>query len=124
MVKYDNYEAESQFNMAIAYLKSVDNILRLCLMHSMANDVYGWLSSLRALNRCLSVKMNEVESKKVMDKFKEINKEIKENNVSQENLIKLLSSLDSLEIILRRVAQEKGMLLPGKEDITKTITQM
>ena len=122
MAAVDHTKSESFFNMGVAYLKRIDKILYLCWMNSQSYNVAGWLSQLRALFRELSVKVSEPEQQIIMDDFKKINSKVN-SGINASNLNELLSSLDKLEIKLRGIAQKKGMLLPGKEDQSRAITQ-
>lgn len=107
---------QSAFNMAVAYLKRIDTILNHCVFYSQRDDIHNWLRKVRALYRELSiVKLLPEQQTELDNAFKEIyliyNKGI--NNMSRN---RLLLKIDKLEIMLRRIAQQKGMLLAKKDD--------
>lgn len=147
------YQEESIFNMALAYLKRIDKLLYFCNLSSLNGDISKWNKFLRAYYRELSIKFNEDEKEEVEGKKEfliDINSDDKLNNREEaklNNLTKdfanfsnisllinnpkyynkyrkhILFLLDALEIKLRGKMQEKGMGLPSKEDPRRAITR-
>lgn len=145
------YKEESIFNMALAYLKRIDKLLYICDMASMSRDIEKWNNTLNAVYRELCIRMNSEEREEIegidiniIDKNKDDkldNKEIQIiNNLKREHanfkninflcnnqayLYKyrkhILFLLSELEIKLRIKMQEKGMLLPSKDDPRRAI---
>lgn len=138
------YQEESVFNMALAYLKRIDKLLYLCQQAAINGDTDAWTNYLRGVYREASVKFNNNEKKDISgDPKKKINLTTLTDNLIEEeeanfkniyflsNDLKLknrhkriiLFLLDALEIKIRKKLQEKGMLLPSKDDPRMAITQ-
>jgi hypothetical protein len=126
---------ESVFNMALAYLKRIDKLLYMCQQASMEQNIPMWISSLRGVYRELSVKLSQDEENEifgeggklinVLDKnidyseyanFRNINYLYNNPMTLRQNKSIILYLLDKLEIKIRRKLQQKGMLLPSKDD--------
>lgn len=107
-----NNEGQSAFNFAIAYLKQIDETLRICKIAQINRNKTLWLSALHTLHTELSLKTTSEEDELIFNKFKEINKTIKDSPESPEVLEKLMK----LEMELRKTIQKKGMALPSKDD--------
>jgi hypothetical protein len=122
-MKKEHFEQESQFNMGLAYLKRIDRIFYVSWNCSQIQDVNGWISALRVLQRELCVKMSETEYNNLDKDFNEITKDMK-NGISPQVKNKVSLKLHQLEVKLRRTAQEKGMLLPSKKDISQAALDM
>lgn len=107
---------ESVFNVAVEYLKRLLRAFDMCERSSSEGNMELWLKWLRTAYRILSVKFEEEEDEYFEKKFKEIYKlyNNKETRITKKQII--LSKLDKIEIKLRKKAQEKGMLLPSKDD--------
>ncbi len=138
-----NHE-ESVFNMALAYLKRIDKLLTLCQHSAFTGNTEGWLNHLRGVYREASVRLKEDERKEITGKDQKINlKTLLDNNIQEKeatfkNINYLINDvriknqhkktilflLDSLEIKLRTKLQQKGMLLPSKQDPTKAVLNM
>lgn len=107
---------QSFFNMGVAYLKRVDAILTMCSIYGSLDDPHKWIRQIRALYRELSIfRLAPEEQKEIDDSFQELYKEYN-SGVTRNNKGKILLMMDHLEIRLRRIAQEKGLLLPKKDD--------
>ncbi len=135
---------ESVFNMALAYLKRIDKILYFCQQSAMSGNVDNWTNNLRGVYREVAVKLNKDErleitgANKVIDREKLLDTNIEEEEANFKSIYYLLNDktlkiqhkrtimflLDALEIKLRSKLQEKGMLLPSKQDPTKAILKM
>lgn len=128
---------QSVFNMAMAYLKRIDQILYFCQQAALSQDIDKWRLYLRALYRELSVKIKPEEEKDIIgDSEKRIPLEklidacIKPEEATFMNIDRLSNNaqlksqykgtilylLDALEVKMRRKLQDKGMLLPGRND--------
>jgi hypothetical protein len=147
------YNQESIFNMALAYLKRIDKLLYMCDIHSMNGDVYKWNSCLMIIFRELCIKLSKEERLdmegdyiNIIDKDKDNQLDNNEiylinslsiNNANFKNLNFLINNpvymakykkqilflLHELEMKIRIKMQEKGMLLPSKDDPRRAITQ-
>ena len=135
---------ESVFNMALAYLKRIDSILYFCQQSAMMGNVDNWTNNLRGIYREVSVKLSAEEKKEILGDETPINivtltdhvieeKEATFKNVyfllnnqgyKKQHKKKLMFLLDALEVKLRTKLQEKGMLLPSKQDPTKAVLNM
>lgn len=112
---------QSEFNMAVSYLNRLNVLFYLCDESSMELNVTNWTYSLRALFRELSTEMKPEEIKKFKDKFKKINtmKTYHDKMVSRgKNDIKpeLYTALEDVEIDIRKILKDSGMLLKMKKD--------
>lgn len=107
---------ESVFNMAMAYLQRIDKILFMAQDTAIRGDIDGWLSHLRALRREISVKIKPEESELLDQKLLEINKMLADHRFKVMNKGLILSKLDEMDIFMRRIMQDRGMLLPSKND--------
>lgn len=130
--------------MALAYLKRIDKLLYLCQQSAMAGDIESWTNNLRGVYREVSVKMNDDEREKILGQkviidFKKLTDDnIKDEEANFKNIYHLINNratriknrrtimflLDALEVKLRSKLQEKGMLLPSKQDPTKAVLNM
>ena len=133
------YNEESIFNMALAYLKRIDKMLYLADINSMQGNVMGWLNALSVVYRELSIRLTDDERKEIDGEQKDLEFIIKNLdkcinfkciNVLCNNQIYLIKYkkyvmylLDKLEIKLRILMQVKGMLLPSKDDPRRAITR-
>lgn len=147
------YEEESVFNMALAYLKRIDRLLYFCDLNSMKGDIYGWNNMLMVIFRELSIKLNETErleiegsdntlidlnnDDKVDCKELKIINNLKPEHANFKNVNFLLNNktlaithkkhimflLHQIEMKLRKLMQDKGMLLPSKDDPRRAITR-
>ena len=144
MGDYD-YKLESQFNMAMAYLMRIDKLLYFCQRHAVKEELMEWAKYLRAVYREASVRLgpNEIidilgNPKEKIDFKKLTDDVIEDHECNFKNIYFLLNNpvyqkrfktrimflLDNLEVKLRRMLQQKGMLLPSKRDPTKAILDM
>lgn len=128
---------ESVFNMAIAYLTRIDKLLYRCQESAIAQDINGWRLNLAAVFRELSIKLSDEEERQMLgdeNSIKDINT-LLDNTVTyqeatfaninylankpimrQQRKGLILMLLDKLEIKMRKKLQEKGMLLPSRND--------
>ena len=109
-------EGESAFNFAQDYLKHISHLLQLCENYSMTQDVNSWCSSLRVIYRRICAKTLPLEDDEINKKFKDIYLILSDAKKAIEQKGKVLSMLDNLEVTIIKMAQKKGMLLPGKDD--------
>ena len=141
----DQYQAESVFNMALAYLKRIDKLLYLCQQSAMSGDVDNWTKNLRGVYREASIRLTEEEEVDVegniedkIDIAKLTDPIIEKSEANFRNIYFLLNNaslklrhkrtlmflLDTLEIKIRKIMQKKNMLLPSKNDPTKAVLNM
>ena len=107
---------ESAFNFALEYLKSISESLKMCKLHSSHGDIDGWVQWLRITYRELSCKLKEIEDEEFDVIFKEVNKLINDKESKIKSKLLILYKLDQIEIKIRKKLQQKGMLLPSKDD--------
>lgn len=128
---------ESVFNMALEYLKDISTSLKMCKLYSSKEDIDNWLKWLRIVYRELSVKLKNEEIKDFIGNYNDkINiQKLTDNFIEPEeatfkNIYFLYNNpslkfqykkiifflMDALEIKIRRKLQERGMLLPSKDD--------
>jgi len=139
-----DYNQESVFNMALEYLKDISRSLKMCKIYSARENIDEWLKWLRSLYRELSVKLSSNEEKDILgdsNKIRELKKltdnVIEKDEANFANIYYLVNNpelkithkrtilflLDALEVKIRKKLQEKGMLLPSKDDPRKAITR-
>lgn len=131
---------QSVFNMAFAYLSRIDRLLYFCQEAATKQNVDAWLTYLRAVNRELSVKLEDKEEEEIFGKLEDNKIDI--NNLKKEdatfmkinclmndartriqNKARILFLLDLLDIKIRQKLQKKGMLLPSKSDPRFAVTK-
>ena len=130
----EHHSEESVFNMALAYLQRIDKLLYMCQEGAITQSIPMWLNSLRAVFRELSVKLNDNEKKELMGNesklislntkcnyddfanFKNINYLFNNPQTNRTHRHIILYLLDQLDIKIRTKLQQKGMLLPSKDD--------
>jgi hypothetical protein len=130
----DHQSEESVFNMALAYLQRIDKLLYMCQEGAMTQNIPMWINALRGVYRELSVKLNDKEKEEILGNeckliniskeknyndfcnFRNINSLFNDPYNSRNNKHIILYLLDQLEIKIRFRLQEKGMLLPSKDD--------
>lgn len=138
------YNEESVFNMAIAYLKRIDRLLYMCQKSAIEQNIENWTAHLRGVYREASIRMKETEELDILGDYNiKINestlldKFIKPEEANFKNIYYLLNNyklkikhkntimflLDCLEVKIRRFLQKQNMLLPSKDDPRKAITQ-
>ena len=114
-----NSESESAFNFAIAYLKQIDDTLRICKTAQITRNKNLWISALHTLHTEISLKMSDDEDDEIFEKFKTINKDI--NNAEDDS--RIFTEMMKLEMELRKTIQRKGMALPSKDDPRWAVTK-
>jgi len=127
---------ESAFNFGFEYLKQVSESLRMCSIYAVNEDVDNWCKWLRNLYRQLSIKLKDDEDIAFTGDYEipvDLNKltgtSIKDSEANFRNIYFLMKPeyrqryksiilflLDRLDVKLRRKWQEKGALLPSKND--------
>lgn len=147
------YNEESIFNMALAYLKRIDRLLYFCDLNSMNGDIYKWNNILMIIFRELSIRLTEEEKKEiegndcnvidsnkndVLDSHKvNIINNLNSTHATFKNINFLINNkvycikykkhilflLHEIEMKIRRKMQDKGMLLPSKDDPRRAITR-
>lgn len=135
---------ESVFNMALAYLLRIDKLLYKCQEAAIEQNIDNWRNYLRAVYRELSVKLDPKEKEWINgspdDKttieellneyvteeeatFLNINKLANNIHIRTKHKQKILFLLDALDVKIRSKLQQKGMLLPSKEDVRYAVTK-
>jgi len=112
-------KSESAFNFAVAYLKQIDETLRICKISQLNKNVGRWLDALHVLHTELSLKTTDPEDTEIFEKFKEINNLINKDQSDTSVLTKLME----LDMKLRKLIQKKGMALPSKDDPRWAVTK-
>ena len=107
---------ESAFNFAAEYLKGVKENLTLCKVTAFNQDIDGWLKALRNLYRDITPLTKEKEDENIEEDFKQLYIQFNDEKNKRMNKAYILYLLDKLEIKLRKMLQQKGMLLPQKSD--------
>lgn len=113
----DNSKTESQYNVALEYLKrSVQRAFDMCTECSLQRDCDGWFNALGAVHRGISPKTSDEEDKDIEKSYLEIG-DLMRNKI---NIIKkkgrILYMLHKQDMKLRKIAQKKGMLLPSRDN--------
>ena len=128
---------ESVFNMALAYLQRIDKLLYKCQESALGHNIDSWRDNLMAVYRELSVKLKANEKEEIFGKLSDnidirkvcdLNIESSEvnfitiNKLANNPTLKIKHKsiifylLNELDIKIRGKLQERGMLLPSKED--------
>jgi len=108
---------ESIFNFAVEYLRGISNGLKMCEQSAAIGSAEGWIQWLRIVFRQLSAKTKQNEDEDFNKDFKEINQLINNPVTRKTQKTYIFFLLDKLESKLRKKLQEKGMLLPNKENV-------
>lgn len=112
---------QSEFNSAISYLYRVNALLTQADESAMALDAYSWFHTLSALYREIVTEMNEQEEttlKKDLDTCaKMINHIMVLRNKGRPVVFKqeLYNLLSDIEIKLRKIMKEAGLILKMKK---------
>ena len=112
----EHLSEESVFNMAFAYLERINKLLYYCQQCAIRQDIDQWITYLRALQREMSIKLDDKELEQSEINFKKVFELMKTFEMKHANRQKILISLHNLEISIRRIMQKKNMLLPSKSD--------
>jgi len=127
---------ESVFNFALEYLKQIADALKMCCVYSTNQDVTNWCKWIRVLYRQLSIKLKPEEeadilgdNSKPVDITRLLDNVIDDDEANFKNIYFLMKPeyliqykqtilflLDRLEVKIRKMLQQKGMLLPSKAD--------
>ena len=107
---------ESAFNFALEYLKEISESLKMCKQMCTIGSIDGWINWLRIVYRELSAKTLTKEDEQFDSEFRKINVLINDPIKRKKERTRIFYMLDGLEIKLRKKLQQKGMLLPSKED--------
>lgn len=110
-------ETKSAYYSGSEYLSSINESLIMCKRFAVGKNFDGWLDWLLITYRELSAKTTGEEDKNIEEKLQEIYPLVNDPLLRKTESGKILNKLHKLEIFLRKKLQEKGMLLPDKEDI-------
>jgi hypothetical protein len=125
-----DYNSDSMiFNMSIAMLRRIDQILTACAISSRNRDVGGWFNNLNVLRREVNYMFNEKEIAKNKEHISKItgfyNNYI--HAIEQDKLKdfsdfgKFYNALEEYETFLKTALYERDMLAIKKEDLTKVM---
>tara|TARA_R100001132_G_scaffold12993_1_gene11958 strand:+ start:115 stop:492 length:378 start_codon:yes stop_codon:yes gene_type:complete len=112
---------KSAYNMAIAYLQRIDELLKLCNESSINNRVDVWFHAVKALYRELCPFMNykkKEEIEKLLDRCYK-----SQTDLRTKQPIKSFDSnlLGKAEILLRELMSRKGLLVPKADDPSQAV---
>jgi hypothetical protein len=114
---------ESAFNFALEYLKDISTSLKMCKQYACLGNADGWIAWLRIVYRELACKTMKKEDDEFDEAFREINRLMNSPAEKLKQRTQILFLLDQLEIKIRKKLQEKGMLLPSKDDPRYAVLQ-
>lgn len=110
----DDIEQISEFNMGLAFLYTLRNLLNTCLDSSSRGDSYNWYYSLLALNRELYDDMTEAQQETSTSYKETLHSPVMQATanfngtgvwiITQE----LYNSLEQFELFLRQIMAKKG----------------
>lgn len=114
----------TKFNMAIATLENMHNLLKLAIIHSLQGDFINWYEDLRALRRDISPFITDNEFNEIESRFNEIdnthwihyNDKTKKKKVMPGKIGFIYNNLDALHIYMRRAMNNSGLLMPKSDD--------
>ena len=113
----------TKFNMAIATLESMHELLKQINLYSTTGDLIRWSELLMTLRRSISSFITTDEFKDIEDKFKILNNvkwihRLKSNElkVMPSQISRVYNLLDDLTIYIQRVMNKAGLLMPKSDD--------
>lgn len=114
------------WNTAFGVTKRLNALLDNCVLSATDHDVNGWYSTLRQVDKELDCKMNDGQREKVNGALKgvhvKVQRQIKDNHRYGRIEISydLYEELSNIEKMLRRIADNSGLLVPEKLSIFDT----
>ena len=114
-------ENKSAFNMAIAYLNRLDELLKLCNESSINNKIETWHPAVKALYRELCPFMDNKQKEKIAHLLSscygtQTNIRTKETMRSYDS-----NGLERAEILLREIMSKRGLLVPRADDPSQAV---
>jgi len=109
------------FNMGIATLERMNNLLNLASIRALDSDLYKWFTALLDLRRQVYPFLKEETLEKIEKLFKEIPtnswRKGQEGFFCQPNFFSQVSiSLDKINIALLQGMKKEGLLMPKSDD--------
>lgn len=115
-MEQNNKENElSTFNMAVQYLRRIDELLYKCNIYCSSNEYRNWNSTLMALFITISPFMSKEEMIRQVLYIKNLDEVFADGKVTSKETIVLAQ----YEMFLRKVCHAHDLLLPSKDDISK-----
>jgi ribosome recycling factor len=121
---------QSEYSMSFNHLGRLNLILYLCDESSLSLNVDQWNHSLRVLFREITTEMKTEEITKFKTDFEEVNKLLQQHNQNMTSKVKasihpkLYTLLEDIEIKLRMVLKDSGLLMKMKMDARKAIENL
>lgn len=114
-------ENKSAFNMAIAYLNRLDELLKLCNDSSINNKIEIWFPAVKALYRELCPFIDPNQKQRIEKLLEGCHKT--QTNLRTKQPIKTYDSkgLEKAEIILREIMSKRGLLVPRADDPSQAV---
>lgn len=119
----ENRDTGTAWNMAIATLQRIDNILTAITVDAADFKLSNWLIGLKSLKRELWPWLNDKEKKKIKEDITECDKKIYEfSKEKPKSFAKgkypdgLYDKLDELDLYIRTMLKVYHFLLPEKSD--------
>lgn len=118
------YRSPTKFNMAIATLENMHNLLKLCIVSSLQGDFLQWYENLKALRRDIACFITDDEFKEIEKKFQEIDstnwiqisQKNKKRGVNPGKISFVYNCLDDITIYIRKAMNNAGLLMPKSDD--------
>jgi hypothetical protein len=124
--KMAEYSRDSSFNMGIAHLTRIDEILYAVAENASENDYIGWLESLKLLSREVFFLFDDDEFKEntklensCCEAINELNK-----NKDFESKVKSYNALTKYEYFLKKQLAERKMLMAFSKDLKVAISDL
>lgn len=122
MVFGDDVSEKAEFNMAVSYLNRINVLFSSCDQASMNLDIYTWFHSLMATFRELSTWMKEDQINVMNERIKRINPILSRTyqTIARTGKMEvrqdLYMELHDMELELRKVTKESGLLMKMADD--------
>lgn len=118
---------ETKFNMSLAILERINNILNDTAVFSSHQELDSWFDLLLTLKREVSYLLKQTEETTnsthitgIMPLYFEY-KKLKQRKIGWNKFWELYSKLEDYETFLKKLLYEKGLLIIHKEDIHKAV---
>jgi hypothetical protein len=114
-------EHKSAFNMAIAYLSRLDELLKLSNESAIKNKVDVWYPTVKALYRELCPFMDEKKKEEIKNLLDGCHSTQRDLRTKQPIKSYDYGGLEKAEILLRELMSKKGLLVPRADDPAQAI---
>lgn len=118
------------FNTAMGSMLRLNDIINACVIARTDLDVYHWLINIRNFYDEIDAKMTPEERTKVRMKLNAVQpmaqiaiEQFKKNPYDARISNKLFHNLEEIELLLRRIADKKGLLNPDKMNVLDSLLQ-